>query len=87
MASPTPSKPDADGRAFYENDVDFDVLAAHDSDFAAICKVSKHKRWIDFQDPKVVKCALLPSLTQNSTPITNNSIDSSPRVSLNATSI
>ncbi|RMY69489.1 hypothetical protein D0863_06422 [Hortaea werneckii] len=43
------------GRHYYEGDVDFDVLAAKDPEFAAICKVSKHKRWVDFQDPKVVK--------------------------------
>ncbi|RMZ17321.1 hypothetical protein D0860_00457 [Hortaea werneckii] len=42
------------GRHYYEGDVDFDVLAAKDPEFAAICKVSKNKRWVDFQDPKVV---------------------------------
>lgn len=46
------------GRAYYEGDVDFDVLAAKDPEFAAICKVSKNKRWVDFQDPKVVKYEL-----------------------------
>ncbi|KAI7364709.1 siroheme synthase middle domains-like protein [Hortaea werneckii] len=29
--------------------------ACVDPEFAAICKVSKNKRWVDFQDPKVVK--------------------------------
>ncbi|RMZ21018.1 hypothetical protein D0859_14970 [Hortaea werneckii] len=43
------------GRDYYEGDVDFDVLAAKDPEFAAICKTSKNKRWVDFQDPKVVK--------------------------------
>ncbi|EMC96392.1 hypothetical protein BAUCODRAFT_70727 [Baudoinia panamericana UAMH 10762] len=43
------------GRPYYDGDVDFDALAAEDADFAAICKVSKDKRWIDFQDPKVVQ--------------------------------
>ena len=45
------------GRSYYEGDVDFDTLAAKDADFAAICKVSKDKRWIDFQDPRVVQYA------------------------------
>ncbi|KAI7335341.1 hypothetical protein KC315_g3289 [Hortaea werneckii] len=43
------------GRDYYEGDVDFDVLAAKDPEFAAICKISKNKRWVDFQNPKVVK--------------------------------
>ncbi|RMX75906.1 hypothetical protein D0869_11201 [Hortaea werneckii] len=46
--------PSMRGPAYYEGDVDFDVLAAKDPEFAAICKVSKNKRWVDFQDPKVV---------------------------------
>ncbi|KAI7619211.1 siroheme synthase middle domains-like protein [Hortaea werneckii] len=29
--------------------------ACVDPEFAAICKVSKNQRWVDFQDPKVVK--------------------------------
>ena len=41
--------------AYYEHDVDFDALAEKDKDFAAICKVSKVKNWIDFKDPKVVQ--------------------------------
>ncbi|KAK1060813.1 hypothetical protein LTR33_012830 [Friedmanniomyces endolithicus] len=41
-------------RSYYEGDVDFDLLAAEDADFAAICKISKDKRWVDFQDPNVV---------------------------------
>ncbi|TKA73714.1 hypothetical protein B0A55_05480 [Friedmanniomyces simplex] len=40
-------------RSYYDGDVDFDELAAKDADFAAICKVSKDKRWVDFQDPNV----------------------------------
>ncbi|KAK0909063.1 hypothetical protein LTR02_004588 [Friedmanniomyces endolithicus] len=42
-------------RSYYDGDVDFDLLAAEDADFAAICKVSKDKRWVDFQDPNVVQ--------------------------------
>lgn len=42
-------------RSYYDGDVDFDALAAKDADFAAICEVSKGKRWIDFQDPKIVQ--------------------------------
>ena len=42
-------------RSYYEGDVDFDLLAAEDADFAAICKISKDKRWVDFQDPNVVQ--------------------------------
>ena len=41
--------------AYYEHDVDFDALAEKDQDFAAICKISKDKRWIDFKDPNVVQ--------------------------------
>lgn len=54
-SSANTSKPTA--RSYYEGDVDFDTLAAKDSDFASICKISKDKRWIDFQDPKVVQYA------------------------------
>lgn len=50
-------------RTYYDGDVDFDRLAEHDADFAAVCEVSKDRRWIDFQNPKVVqyvaKCALV----------------------------
>ncbi|KAK5692209.1 hypothetical protein LTR17_025475 [Elasticomyces elasticus] len=42
-------------RTYYDGDVDFDKLAAEDADFDAICKISKDKRWLDFQDPKVVQ--------------------------------
>jgi len=41
--------------SYYDHDVDFDVLAEHDPEFAAICKVSKDKKWVDFKDPKVVQ--------------------------------
>ncbi|RMX97625.1 hypothetical protein D0868_10545 [Hortaea werneckii] len=55
MSSSATATNSSGGRAYYEGDVDFDVLAAKDHEFAAICKVSKNKRWVDFQDPKVVK--------------------------------
>ncbi|KAK0321765.1 hypothetical protein LTR82_007251 [Friedmanniomyces endolithicus] len=42
-------------RSYYDGDVDFDELAAEDAGFAAICNVSKDKRWVDFQDPNVVQ--------------------------------
>jgi len=41
--------------SYYNQDVDFDKLAEKDPDFAAICKVSKDKKWIDFKDAKVVQ--------------------------------
>lgn len=52
MSSSTPT---STGRSYYDGDVDFDVLAAKDPDFAALCKVAKDKRWVDFQNPKVVQ--------------------------------
>lgn len=58
MSSSTTATNSSGGRAYYEGDVDFDVLAAKDPEFAAICKVSKNKRWVDFQNPKVVKYEL-----------------------------
>jgi len=42
-------------RSYYDGDVDFDELAAEDAHFAAICNVSKDKRWLDFHDPNVVQ--------------------------------
>lgn len=58
MASSSPTTTTSTERSYYEGgDVDFDALAAKDDDFAAVCKVSKDKRWIDFQDPKVVQYA------------------------------
>ncbi|KAK5112230.1 hypothetical protein LTR62_004391 [Meristemomyces frigidus] len=42
-------------RPYYDGDVDFDTLATKDQDFAAICQQSKTKKWIDFQNPKVVQ--------------------------------
>ncbi|KAK3106785.1 hypothetical protein LTR53_018074, partial [Teratosphaeriaceae sp. CCFEE 6253] len=40
---------------YYDGDVDFDKLASQDADFDAICKVSKDRRRVDFQDPNVVQ--------------------------------
>lgn len=40
---------------YYSRDVDFDVLAKHDADFAAISKSAKQDGWIDFHNPKVVQ--------------------------------
>ncbi|KAK4889657.1 hypothetical protein LTR27_011549 [Elasticomyces elasticus] len=55
MPPTTPSTPKPAQRTYYDGDVDFDKLAAEDADFDAICKISKDKRWLDFQDPKVVQ--------------------------------
>ncbi|KAK5116598.1 hypothetical protein LTR85_009223 [Meristemomyces frigidus] len=55
MASSSSSATTITERSYYDGDVDFDALATKDADFAVICKVSKDKRWIDFQDPKVVQ--------------------------------
>lgn len=52
---PLPTTKQHTERSYYDGDVDFDLLAAEDADFAAICKVSKDKRWVDFQDPNVVQ--------------------------------
>ncbi|KAK4553783.1 hypothetical protein LTR86_009281 [Recurvomyces mirabilis] len=54
MPSTTANR-DNSTRSYYQGDVDFDVLAAQDPDFAALCQRSKNKRWIDFQDPEVVQ--------------------------------
>ncbi|KAK3640626.1 hypothetical protein LTR56_003689 [Elasticomyces elasticus] len=54
MPPATPPTPKPAERTYYDGDVDFDKLAAEDADFDAICKFSKDKRWLDFQDPKVV---------------------------------
>lgn len=35
--------------------IDFDELAARDPDWATISKCAKEARWLDFQDPKVVR--------------------------------
>ncbi|KAK3651077.1 hypothetical protein LTR56_005841 [Elasticomyces elasticus] len=55
MPPTTPSTPKPAERTYYDGDVDFDKLAAEDADFSAICQISKSKRWLDFQDPKVVQ--------------------------------
>ncbi|KAK5676404.1 hypothetical protein LTS10_011217 [Elasticomyces elasticus] len=55
MPPATPPTPKPTERTYYDGDVDFDKLAAEDADFSAICKISKDKRWVDFQDPKVVQ--------------------------------
>ncbi|KAK5700746.1 hypothetical protein LTR97_005263 [Elasticomyces elasticus] len=55
MPPATPPTPKPTERTYYDGDVDFDKLAASDPDFAAICQISKSKRWLDFQDPKVVQ--------------------------------
>lgn len=39
---------------YYRRDVDFDDLAKHDEDWAAISKRAKAESKIDFQDPDVV---------------------------------
>ena len=35
--------------------VDFDDLAKNDPEWAAISKSAKEAKWLDFQDPKVVR--------------------------------
>ncbi|KAK5135662.1 hypothetical protein LTR08_004963 [Meristemomyces frigidus] len=55
MASSNSGAASTTERSYYDGDVDFDVLAEQDADFAAICRVSKDERWIDFQNPKVVQ--------------------------------
>ncbi|KAK4955776.1 hypothetical protein LTR10_006715 [Elasticomyces elasticus] len=55
MPPATPPTPKPTERTYYDGDVDFDKLAASDPDFATICQISKSKRWLDFQDPKVVQ--------------------------------
>ncbi|KAF2771920.1 hypothetical protein EJ03DRAFT_11316 [Teratosphaeria nubilosa] len=52
MTSPT--SPNPGGRPYYEGDVDFDQLAAHDAAFAAIILPAKQQRKIDFQNPDVL---------------------------------
>ncbi|KAH9812659.1 siroheme synthase [Teratosphaeria destructans] len=53
MTPPTSTTPG--GRPYYEGDVDFDKLAAHDAAFAAITKLGKQQRKIDFQNPDVLQ--------------------------------
>lgn len=42
-------------RSYYDVDVDFAELAEQDPDFAAISKVSKERRFVDYQNPAVVQ--------------------------------
>lgn len=35
--------------------VDFDDLAEHDPEWAAISKSAKDAKWLDFKDPRVVR--------------------------------
>ncbi|GIZ37250.1 hypothetical protein CKM354_000070400 [Cercospora kikuchii] len=54
---PVPSEPPRKKicKDYYSRDVDFNELAKHDDDFAAISKAAKRDGWIDFHDPKVVQ--------------------------------
>lgn len=42
-------------RPLHALDVDFDDLAEHDPEWAVISKTAKEAKWLDFQDPKVIR--------------------------------
>ena len=42
-------------RPLHALDVDFDDLAQHAPEWAAISQSAKEAKWLDFQDPKVVR--------------------------------